>query len=170
MVEENFKIIKSSRHQKIIGDYGENLICNWLSRCGFEVVMVDHTGIDVIAYRPDVGRLGISVKSRTRVAGKEKATVKIFSYDKNKVKDEREKIQKACEAFACEPWLAIYVETTDYADLYLTSLKNIEDKYGGKDISEINNWKMKDKDRKLYENDPMIKHIRVEFQKKNWNW
>ena len=45
------EIIKSSRHQKIIGTFGENLICNWLSRSGFEVAVVDHTGIDIIAYK-----------------------------------------------------------------------------------------------------------------------
>ena len=43
---------KSSRHQKIIGDFGEHLICNWLSRSGFEVTIVDHTGIDIVAYNP----------------------------------------------------------------------------------------------------------------------
>ena len=27
-------ISKSTRHQKIIGEFGEHLICNWLSRSG----------------------------------------------------------------------------------------------------------------------------------------
>jgi len=44
------EIIKSSRHQKIIGNFGESLICNWLSQSGFEVAIVDHTGVDIIAY------------------------------------------------------------------------------------------------------------------------
>ena len=58
-------ITKSTRHQKIIGDYGEMLICNWMSRSGFEVTVVDHTGIDIIAYNPNTKeRLGITVKSR----------------------------------------------------------------------------------------------------------
>lgn len=38
----DMEIRKGSRHQKVIGDFGENLICNWLSRSGFEVVLVDH--------------------------------------------------------------------------------------------------------------------------------
>ncbi len=46
------EIDKSTRHQKIIGEFGEHLICNWLSRSGFEVTIVDHTGIDIIAYDP----------------------------------------------------------------------------------------------------------------------
>lgn len=40
-------IKKSTRHQHIIGKYGEYLVCNWLSRSGFEVGIVDHTGIDM---------------------------------------------------------------------------------------------------------------------------
>jgi len=32
--------VKSSSHQKIIGKFGENLICNWLSRSGFEVTII----------------------------------------------------------------------------------------------------------------------------------
>ena len=43
-------IDKSSRHKKIVGDLGEQLVCNWLSRSGWEVVLVDHTGIDIVAY------------------------------------------------------------------------------------------------------------------------
>lgn len=74
------EIVKSSRHQKIIGNFGENLICNWLSWSGFEMVLVDHTGIDIIAYNPKTDqRLGISVKSRTRGTGKEEDPVNLFS-------------------------------------------------------------------------------------------
>ena len=42
----NMFVEKSSRHQQIIGDFGEVIICNWLSRSGFEVTIVDHTGIE----------------------------------------------------------------------------------------------------------------------------
>ena len=53
-------IRKSTRHQKIIGQFGESLICNWLSRSNFEVSIVDHTGIDIIAYNRKSGkRLGV---------------------------------------------------------------------------------------------------------------
>ena len=59
-------IVKGTRHQKIIGGFGELLLCNWLSRSGFEVAVVDHTGIDIIAYEPhSQKRLGITVKSRS---------------------------------------------------------------------------------------------------------
>lgn len=122
------KIKKSTRHQKVIGNFGEILICNWLSRLGFEVTLVDHTGIDIIAYNPSTKqRLGITVKSRTRNIGKEKEPVNILSYRKGK--NDRQKLLDACETFACEPWMAIYVETLKSADVYLTSLENYDKKY-----------------------------------------
>lgn len=78
-------IIKGTRHQKIIGDFGENLVCNWLSRSGFEVTRADHTGLDIIAYNPQTGeRLGISVKSRTRVKAQETASVNLCSHQNRK--------------------------------------------------------------------------------------
>lgn len=113
-------ITKSSRHQRIIGDYGEMLICNLLSRSGFEVTIVDHTGIDIVAYNPKTEeRLGITVKSRTRNAGTEATSVSLLSYRGGK--DQRQKVLDACKAFGCLPWIGVYVETTDSADLYLTS-------------------------------------------------
>jgi len=40
---------------------------------GFEASVIDHTGIDVIAYNPSTNqRLGITVKARTRNIGKER--------------------------------------------------------------------------------------------------
>jgi len=110
------EINKSSRHPKIVGDLGEQLVCNWLSRSGWEVVPVDHTGIDLIAYHRTSGkRIGITVKSRTRVAGTERDTVNIFKKSKN----DRQKVLQACKDFACEPWIAIY-ESNGVKSLFLT--------------------------------------------------
>jgi len=163
------KIIKSSRHQKIIGDFGENIICNWLSRSGFEVTLVDHTGIDIIAYNPPKNqRFGITVKSRTRSIGTEEESVNIFSYQKGK--NDRQKLLDACKAFACEPWIAVYVETSGSADVYLTSLENYDEKYRGKEGRAIDGWKMGKKHKQLYDKDPDVKHIRIEFRAVNWNW
>jgi hypothetical protein len=94
-------IAKSSRHQKIIGNFGESLICNWLSRSGFEVVIIDHTGIDLVAYNAILDkRLGITVKSRTRNPGLENPSVNLLNCRKNK--DDRKKLIDACKAFGCE--------------------------------------------------------------------
>jgi Holliday junction resolvase-like predicted endonuclease len=161
------EVKKSSRHQKIIGNFGESLVCNWLSRSGFEVAIVDHTGIDIIAFEPDSNqRLGITVKSRTRNKGKENESVNIFSYQKGK--NDREKLLNACKAFACIPWIAVYVETCNSADLYLTSLENYDKQYRGYGERKIDTWKMKPCDKERYEKDPQVKHIKIEFHGHNW--
>ena len=161
------EINKSSRHPKIVGDLGEQLVCNWLSRSGWEVVPVDHTGIDLIAYHRKSGkRIGITVKSRTRVAGTERDTVNIFKKRKN----DREKIRQACEDFACEPWIAIYVETSDSADLFLTSLDNYDAKYLGKDDKAVEDWKMGENYRQQYACDPNVRHLRLKIESDNWEW
>ena len=163
------EIIKSTRHSRIIGKFGENLICNWLSRSQFEVTIVDHTGIDIIAYNPDTKqRLGITVKSRTRDKKTEHTPVNILSYQKGK--NDRQKLLDACEYFACEPWIAVYVETSDSADVYLTSLKNYDEKYRSRAGKGIDDWKMRDKDKEQYKKDPGIKHIRIEFNTSSWSW
>jgi hypothetical protein len=163
------EIVKSSRHHKIIGDFGESLICNWLSRTGFEVARVDHTGIDLIAYNPILKkRMGITVKSRTRNIGKENDSVNILSCNKNK--DDRKKLLNACIAFDCEPWIGIYVETTDYADIYLTSLKNFESKYGSTKKIKVQTWKMTLDFQTKYGKDKKVKHLRLDFHRKFWQW
>jgi hypothetical protein len=158
---------KSSRHSKIIGDFGEKLICNWLSRSGFEIIIVDHTGIDLLAYKKEPEqRLGITVKSRTRVDRKEKEPVFIFEDSRN----DEQKVTDACQAFACEPWIGIYVETTDYGELYLTSLQNYNQKYRGKPGRAYDAWKMTPVYCALYEKDEEVKHIKIDFHPTNWKW
>jgi hypothetical protein len=163
------KIIKSTRHQKIIGDFGESLICNWLSRSGFEVALVDHTGLDIIAHNPKTNkRLGITVKSRTRVGGKEEECVILFSYRKEE--DDRHKLLDACKVFGCEPWIAVYVETSDYGDVFITSLKNYDLKYRGKSDKSADRWYMLKRYKEKYLSDREVKHIRIDFRFENWNW
>ena len=158
---------KSSRHTKIIGSFGENIICNLLSRSGFETVLVDHTGLDVIASDPSTNqRIGITIKSRTRNIGTERTAVNIF---RNK-REDRTKLLKACEAFSCKPWIGIYVETANFADVYLTSLDNYDSKYCGREKRTVDTWKMREKDVRLYSEDPLVKHIRINFDAANWYW
>ena len=65
-------MMKNTRHSKIIGDFGEFFVWDTLSKSGFEVLRVDYTGLDDIAYNVfNQRRLGITVKSRTRKEGKE---------------------------------------------------------------------------------------------------
>jgi hypothetical protein len=154
-------ISKSSRHAKIIGDFGERMICNWLSRSGFEVAIVDHTGLDIIAYDPrKKKRLGITVKSRTR-DGNPSECVNIFTGS-----DER-KLTDACAAFGCEPWIGIYVETEGAADLYLLPLDRYEARYRNRG-AKVAVWKMTDGAKKEYGEDSLVRHVRLEFDVRNW--
>lgn len=163
------KIKKSTRHQKIIGNYGEAFVCNWFSRSGFEVTIVDHTGIDVVAYNPGNGkRLGVTIKSRTREKDKDGSSVNILSYKNGK--SDRKKLLDACTAFACEPWIAIYVESKLVADLYLLSLDHYDLQYKGKNERAIDDWKMTDVYKSIYANDPCVKHIHMDFVNSKWDW
>ena len=44
------EVVRSSRYKKILGDFGEHILMYWLSKRNFEPVLVDFTGIDIIAY------------------------------------------------------------------------------------------------------------------------
>ncbi len=158
-------IKKGTRHAKIVGIFGEYVVCNWLSRSGFEVSVIDHTGMDVIAYDPETRRrLGITVKSRTRDSGKETESVNLFK----SVNQDREKLKNACEVFACEPWIAIYVECQEYAELYLTSLDHYDSKYSGKKKRRIDDWSMNQEPKKEYDSDSDVAYIRFAFAAKRW--
>ncbi len=163
------EIIKSTRHSYIIGKSGEYILCNWLSRSEFEVAIVDHTGLDIVAFNPKTEqRFGITVKSRTRVISKEADSVNIFSYRGHK--NDRKRLLDACKAFECEPWIAVYVETLNSADLYLTSLDNYDNKYGGKSGRVIDRWRMSSKYKALYQADKAVKHITANFNQDGWDW
>lgn len=166
-MSDALEIEKSSRHSKIIGALGEAFLCSWLSRSGFEVTIADHTGLDLIAYNPRTGhRLGITVKSRTRGIGKETDSVNVF-FNRKKPND-RDKLVAACKAFACDPWVAVYVETASSADLYLLSLAHFDRAYCPNKSCAIDAWKMGEKQRHNYDLDKDVQHIRVEFKALNW--
>ena len=161
IMNKESSVEKSSRHQKIIGDFGENLICNWLSRSGYEVSIVDHTGIDIVAYNTkSQERLGITVKSRTRTEGKEKEPVNLFD------SEGRQKLLDACGYFGCKPWIAVYVETTNCADVFLTSLENYDRKYHRERKTDV--WSMRPKHMKNYDSDKKVMHLHIKFEPKNW--
>ncbi len=160
-------INKGSRHQKIIGQFGEQIVCNWLSRCGFEVAIVDHTGLDIIAYQPKAkARFGITVKSRTRQAGTESESVNLFSL---RHKD-RHKLVAACKAFGCQPWIAVYVETSNEADIFLTSLAHYDEKFRSKTRKQMEDWKMSRSYLDRYAQDHSVKHLHFTFDKNAWKW
>jgi hypothetical protein len=66
--------------------------------------------------------------------------------------------------------IAIYVETTDYGDVFLTSLINYESKYRSITDLKTQTWKMGRNYLNKYASDKQVFHIRINFDVKNWNW
>lgn len=154
------KISKSSRHQKITGDFGEALTLYWLSKYGFECALVDHTGIDIIARNPHTKEImGISVKSRTRTEGKEQEYVTLPN-------SHLEKVETACKAFGCVPYFAVVVDAGDTIRGFLTPMSHLLQIFPqGKTTS---GWKMKPAYLKQYDQDPEVKTF--EFKTKTTHW
>jgi Holliday junction resolvase len=141
-------ILKSSRHSKITGDFGEALVLYWLSKHGFECARVDHTGIDIFARNPRIDEvMGISVKSRSRTPGKEKTYVRIPN-------DDLKKAYEACTAFHCEPYFAIVVDTGDLIRVFVTRMSHLKQLFPPRATSV--GWKMTSSHIAQYYNDPEI--------------
>jgi Holliday junction resolvase-like predicted endonuclease len=139
----------STRHSKITGNFGENLVLYELSKAGFECVLVDHTGIDIIAKKPDSSELmGISVKSRSRSSKNKNQYLSIHF-------NEFTQVDSACNAFGCVPYFAIVIDEPSQINMYLLSKeKLLSFNVRG---TEIFAWKMTEKHRSLYRNDQEIR-------------
>ena len=149
-------MLKSSRHSKITGNFGEALILYWLSKRGFECANVDHMGIDLIARRPsseDV--LGISVKCRSRTEARDEAGVNLLHANDKKIED-------ACRAFGCIPHIAVVVDQGNTIRGYLTTLQHARTQYPGQ------SWRMSPAMTKRYESDPLIEWFELASQAGDW--
>ena len=109
------KLVKSTRHSKITGDFAERLVLYWLSKYGFERSYVDHVGLDIITRNPHTSELmGISVKARSRTIDTEGTPVNIEN-------DNLEKLDAACGAFGCHPYFAIVVDEASTITVFILS-------------------------------------------------
>ncbi|HEX9883122.1 MAG TPA: hypothetical protein VGA79_04070 [Desulfobaccales bacterium] len=154
------KVEKSSRHSKITGNFAEGLILYWLSKYGFECALVDHVGVDIIARNPLTQELmGISVKSRSRSTGKEGQYVHISN-------DHFEKIEEACRAFACVPYLAVVVDEGTEIHAFITSMAHFLFLFPRRETAA--GWKMNRTWLDHYEKDPEIKYFRFRHETINW--
>ncbi len=156
----SMKILKSSRHSKITGDFAEGLVLYWLSKYGFECARVDHSGIDLIArnpYTPEV--MGIAVKSRSRNTGTEKESLSIPN-------ENFDKARKACDAFRCTPYFAIVVDAADAIRVYLMTMDHLLQIAPKRE--RLSHWKMTPAAIRQYQADEAIKCF--EFQTKTCRW
>ncbi|XEI32103.1 hypothetical protein NMD14_15260 [Aeromonas veronii] len=154
------QVNKSTRHSKITGDFAENLVLYWLSKYGFECTIVDHTGIDILAKNPHTNELmGISVKSRSRNAGKENHYLSIDNEHFNKV-------DVACRAFNCEPYLALVVDCKDDIKVFITSKDHLLSIHPKRQVCV--GWKMSDDWITKYREDPKIMMIEFQYRTPRW--
>lgn len=108
------KMEKSSRHSKVSGQFGEILVAYLLSKEGFEVAQVDHTGLDLLAVNArSKKRLGISVKNRTR-------DEKSANWPVHFPLDDLKRLRKACRIFSAEPFVAAVVDRPIDSSRWLT--------------------------------------------------
>ncbi len=159
---------KSTRHSKITGDFGESLVLYWLSRSGFEATLVDHTGIDIVAYHEkNRKRYGISVKSRSRTAERSSVGMMVSG-------DNYDKMMDSCEFFACDvPSIAFVYdrpldETTGKISVYLMPLAILH-KYcptfnDRKDFT----FSINEKREQEYRDDSDVYKLDFEYKMKDW--
>ena len=153
-------VVKSSRHSKITGDFGEALVLYALSRHGYECARVDHTGIDIIARQPSGPTvLGISVKTRSR---SDAATGTQLNVRKSDIA----KAEQACAAFNCTPYFAIVIDEDRHLRVMLLSLERfLELCPGGAKVSA---WRMGPKHVAAYRADAQIQFL--EFERRTVRW
>ena len=153
-------ITKSSRHPKITGDFGEALVIYWLSKYGFECGRFDHTGIDIVALNPHTHQtMGISVKSRSRNAGKESDALLIGRGDLRKA-------QAACDPFKWVPYFAIVVDAHPLIRCFILSLEHLASKFPTHLVTL--NWSMSSQNISGYREDPKIAVLEMQTMVLNW--
>ena len=109
---------KSSRHSEVSGQFGEILVAYLLSKNGFEVARVDHTGLDILAFhRQSRKRLGISVKNRTWDAkgARQNSSVSFPCADLGR-------LEEACRAFSADPFVAAVVDRPENVSMWMIPL------------------------------------------------
>ena len=154
------EILKSTRHSKITGTFGEALLLYWLSKHGFECASVDHTGIDVIARNPHNSEvMGISVKTRSRTRGTEEDFISIPN-------DNFTKAQRACDAFGCIPYFGIVCDGADMIRIFVISMAHLLELFPCG--ARVSAWKMSKPFLARYYNDPEIMIFELQTRTHHW--
>ena len=153
---------RSERHNRISGDFGEHFVCYWLSKRNFQPVIIDYTGIDIIAYNNSLDkRWGISVKTRTRT--KEKNQQEEININQR----ELPLILQACKFFDAIPYFGI-VSDGDIQNQIFIHIISFEE------MKRINNFeegknlyiKLTEKYIKQYETTKNSLNIKIKYEEK----
>jgi hypothetical protein len=152
--------LKSTRHAKITGDFGEVAVLYYLSSTGFECARVDHTGIDLIARSSRLPRpFGISVKARSRSPGTEHTPLNLYKKD-------FPKLEAACKAFGCIPYVGLVFDSSDYLRVYVLPLAHLRKLVPGG--AKVTAWPMSPLKIADYAKDPAI--MSIEWQRIASRW
>ncbi len=152
---------KSTRHAKITGDFGEAAVLYYLSLSGFECARVDHTGLDLIARSARLRQpLGISVKARSRAPGTEHTALNLYKKD-------FPKLEAACEAFGCIPYVGLVFDSADFLRVYVLPLVRLRELVPGG--SRVAAWPMSMSRIAEYGKDPSIMSIEWRRVASRWS-
>jgi hypothetical protein len=140
----------------------------WLSRSGFETTLVDHTGIDIVAFQKSTTkRYGISVKSRSRT--EEKASMGMVVSG-----DNYNKIIESCKFFGCDvPAITFVYDRPSNGeegkvDVYLLSLATLDNYFGGFKEGKDITFSITDASVSKYRNDSSIRKICFDYKMSDW--
>jgi len=103
--------------------------------------------------------MGISVKSRSRRLGREKAYLHIPNKDLKKA-------QEACDAFGCVPYIAVVVDTAELIRVFITPMDHLVELFPPTAASV--GWKMTDKHLERYDDDPQVMIFELSTATKRW--
>jgi hypothetical protein len=166
--DKSFDNLKGERHSKITGTFNENLLLYFLSKTQYEPVLVDYTGIDIVAYnKATKRRLGISVKSRSKTMERPKSeglTINATEY---------EKINRSCVFFDCEPWICFIIDrpidnSQGEIFLFLFPLDVALEYYPGFKTKKQVSFTLIEKKMNSYNNDERI--LKMNFNYSNTHW
>jgi hypothetical protein len=73
-----------------------------------------------------------------------------------------EKIEGACRAFGCVPYVAVVVDQGDTVRGYLTTLSHVRTEYPGQ------SWRMSSAMTKRYESDPLVEWFELASKAGDW--
>ena len=154
--------IRSERHSKISGDFGEHFVCYWLSKRNFQPVIIDYTGIDIVAFNNNLHeRWGISVKTRTRTKDKNQQEAINISLR------ELPLILQACKFFDAKPFFGIVSDAEIQNQIYIhiisfEEMKRINNYEEGKNLY----IKLTEKYIEQYETTKKSINIKIKYEEK----
>jgi hypothetical protein len=158
---------KSTMHSKITGNFGESLLLYFLSKSYYEPALVDHSGIDIIAYnKTDRSRIGVSVKARSRTLLRPNDGLLVPG-------DNYKKIMESCIFYDSIPHICFVfdvpaTEKNGTIHLFLMSIETLLHYYPNFKDGKGFTFSMKSNLDK-YLGDKNIARLKFEYNSENWN-